>query len=210
MARKRRKKISKGAFAAVLLAAVPAVLFAYWIYLGAKVSRVKTGPQVVVYDIPDYYKLCQTGDPLAEIDRIEEGFVPEQIVIESVGINLPVVSVSLEGGTWEVIDGVANYAQETSLVNPKDGNVGIYGHDRDYVFLPVKELKKGDEIFVFAKDYKVVYLVEDSMTLKPEEVDVFYFSETPVLTLVTCDGVFSQRRFIIRAKFDRIVQLNCN
>lgn len=209
MSKRKRKKFSKGTFATVFLAAVPLLLLVYWVYSLGNEPKVQVEKDHFVFEIPNYYQLCETGDPLYKINEIKEGFSPEQIVIESVGINLPIVPVPLENGTWEVIDSVANYALGTSLVNPIEGNVGIYGHDRDYVFSPVKNLKNGDEIFIFAKDYMAVYIVRESMVLEPEKVDVFYPTENPILTLVTCEGVFSQRRYALVAEFDRIVQLNC-
>jgi LPXTG-site transpeptidase (sortase) family protein len=132
------------------------------------------------------------------------GFVPTHITMTKVGIDLPVVSVPLKNGTWEVFDKVANFAQGTSLVNAKTGNVGIYGHDRLIDFTKIKQLVKDDTIIVYGNGQKATYSVVSSAVIKPTDVSVFNPTKEPMLTLTTCDGAFSQMRYMIRAKLVKI------
>ena len=131
-------------------------------------------------------------------------FVPTRIVMGKVGINLAVVSVPLKNGTWEVYDKVANFAQGTSLVNAKTGNVGIYGHDRVTAFTKIKQLVKGDTIIVYGDGQKATYSVVSYQQIEPTDVAVFNPTKDPMLTLTTCDGVFSQKRYEVRAKLVKI------
>lgn len=155
------------------------------------------------------YKSCNSSDVINSDDFNQE-LTPELIKIEKVGIDLPIVSVPLKNGTWKVNAGVANYAQETSLINTKSGNVGIYAHDRQKEFANIKNLNTGDIIEIFASGHKIKYRIESQKVLDPENVGVFYPTSDPTLTLVTCDGDFSEQRYVVKAKLVEIEELNCN
>ncbi len=125
--------------------------------------------------------------------------LPNRITIPKIDLDLPVVSVPLINGTWQVNDGVANFAEETSSVNSTTGNVGIFAHDRDDGFRRIKELEVGDEIEVKGTDFRAVYVVSDFKVVSTSRVDVFYPTTSPKLTLVTCEGAFSETRYALRA-----------
>jgi LPXTG-site transpeptidase (sortase) family protein len=127
-------------------------------------------------------------------------FKPERIVIESLKIDLPVISVPLINGTWQVHAKVANFAEGTSLINGEEGNVGIFAHNRKDAFAEIKNLKQGDEIILSAGERKAVYEVESNQVVLPDSVSVFYPTKEPKLTLVTCDDYWGTRRFIIQAR----------
>lgn len=135
-------------------------------------------------------------------------FKPTRIVIGSIGINLRVVSVPLVNGTWQVNSGVANFAEGTSLVNKKDGNVGIFAHDRIDGFTKIRQLAHGYDIIVFGNNYKATYKVEEMAVISPTDVDVFYPTKEPTLTLTTCDGLFSEKRYMVKAKLVKIEKIN--
>ncbi len=134
-------------------------------------------------------------------------FTPERVVMEKAGIDLPVVSVPMENGTWEVHPGVANFAEGTSLINEKTGNVGIFGHALPDVFLNIKRLSVGDSVIVYGQNYKAFYVVEASDKVLPSSVEAFYPEENPILTLITCDGVFDQNRYRVRARLINIEEI---
>lgn len=144
-----------------------------------------------------------------DTSEFDQNLTPESIKIEKSGINLNVVSMPLVNGTWEVKKGFANYAEGTSLINGIDGNVGIYAHDTDAEFTNIKTLQTGDIISVYAGGYKIKYEVKSVQNTGPEDVDVFYPTDKPILTLVTCDGILSQLRFVLKAELVEIEQLSC-
>ncbi|MCA9389902.1 sortase [candidate division WWE3 bacterium] len=126
---------------------------------------------------------------------------PSSITITKINLDLPVVSVPLQNGTWKVYDYVANYAEGTSLIGKESGNVGLYGHDRDQAFRNIKLLSEGDTISVTTiEGYSVQYTVSESTITQPSDVNVFYPTDTPTLTLVTCDGIFSEKRYVVHAR----------
>jgi len=127
------------------------------------------------------------------------GYTPSRITIDKIGLDLPITSVPLEHGTWKVNSDVANYAEGTSLVNEKDGNVGIFAHDKEKGFTKIKHLTNGDAIVVSGDGFVATYSVSKLTIAKPIEVDVYYATSKPQLTLVTCDGLFSEKRFVLTA-----------
>lgn len=129
-----------------------------------------------------------------------EEFRPRQIEIPNLNLKLEVVSVFPKNGTWEVIPGVANFAEGTSLINAKEGNVGIYAHDRVDGFSQIKDLKVGDTILIKDLDKQATYVVKTASKIAPDQVDVFYPTEKPELTLLTCDGLFSEKRYVVKAE----------
>ena len=131
-------------------------------------------------------------------------FYPTRILVPAVQIDLEVVQVPLENGTWEVHPRVANYAAGTSTINLTAGNVGIYGHDRADAFAKIKNLRAGHEVMVTNDQYRAVYTVETSAVIGPDQVDVFYPGEQPILTLLTCDGQLSELRYMVQARLLRI------
>jgi LPXTG-site transpeptidase (sortase) family protein len=96
------------------------------------------------------------------------------------------------------------------MVSNSEGNVGIFAHDKRTAFANIKILKQGDLVEVYGDSYKAVYKVEGSTVKNPTDLDVFYPTKDPILTLLTCDGTFSQKRYILRAKLVSMEELNCN
>lgn len=136
-------------------------------------------------------------------------FVPERIVIPNGEIDLPVISVPLVGGTWVVNDGTANYAEGTSLVSNMGGNVGIYAHDTEPNFGKIKHLTSGDKIEIYGQDKKATYEVVVSQTVEPSAVEVFYPTTDAMVSLVTCEGEFSEQRFYVQAKMLTLERITC-
>lgn len=195
---------------AVAAATVPFLLFVRWIAVEIREVKSQNETAKLVNEVQKKYKFCKSVNEETNLEKLNQGLKPEVISIKSLDISLPIVSTKLEEGTWVVQDKVANYAEGTSLINPQDGNVGIYGHDRDYVFSPIKNLKKGEKITIFSGNYKATYTIENSQVSNPENVEAFYLTEKPTLTLVTCEGRFSEQRYIVRASLDRIEEINCS
>jgi LPXTG-site transpeptidase (sortase) family protein len=212
MAKKKRVKLPYFGTLIVLTVGLLPLWFFGIRFVGSINSQMpesESGIELVDGDIDKRFQFCSETDSDIKKEDIGKGLVPELIKIESVNIDLPVVSVPLSQGTWKVYDKVANFAEGTSLINSQNGNVGIYGHDRSYVFSPIKNLSIGDEIQVYSGNYMAIYKVNETHVAEANDVSVYYESDQPILTLVTCDGNFSQKRFVIKADFVKIAELNC-
>jgi LPXTG-site transpeptidase (sortase) family protein len=151
-----------------------------------------------------------TQAPAVVTEEKAKEFVPTRIQIEKANIDLPVVSVPLKNGTWEVYPKTANFAQGTSIVSEKGGNVGIFGHDRADAFANIKQLQSKDSyvIILSSKSYRAIYEVDKTSIVEPTAVNVFDQTKEPTLTLITCEGVFSEKRFMVKAKLIKIEEIN--
>lgn len=129
-----------------------------------------------------------------------DGFIPDNLIIDKFSLNLPVRYVPLVDGTWEVFPATANFAEGTSYVNSENGNVGVYGHDRSNALHAIKDLTIGDHFVFVGDDLRADYVVSEVFTTVPEDVDVFAATTTPVATLITCAGNFSEVRYIVRGQ----------
>lgn len=176
-----------------LLIGIPSILQLYT--MG---DRLISGMGGFSFSLSNAAQVSVTVTP--EPTKQEIAFVPERIVMEAANIDLPVVSQPLKNGTWDVTPKVANFAEGTSLVNEKEGNVGIFGHARPDAFLRIKQLEEGDIIIVYGKTYRGIYSVSSIGKVEPNAVEVFYPETEPTLTLTTCDGRWDEQRYVVKAK----------
>lgn len=174
------------------------ILFEDWV-IGVRTALNRQVHPVEARELP----IAEQAEIVQQNEREPE--VPTRLVIPVLNMNLPVVEVPLADGTWPVADNVANYAQGTALVNDKTGNVGLFGHDRADAFRPIKHLKPGDVIILHTDTAVAYYRVTDQELTTPGNISVFYQTEAPILTLVTCEGRLSEQRFAVRATLERIV-----
>ncbi len=147
---------------------------------------------------------------LLSLDQFNQQLVPERLIIPDLGINLPIVSVPLQNGSWPVSDNTANFAEGTSLINAQGGNVGLFGHDRAKVLSNLKKIITGNEIVIVSGEYRAKYQVTETNVVEPKAVDIFNSTPEPTLTLVTCDGKFSEKRFVVRANLISIEKAYCD
>lgn len=157
----------------------------------------------------DEVKISKTGKNICENNTIANGETPVRIVIPVINLDLPIESAQIQGNTWPVQEKVANFASETSLLRSTGGNVGLFGHDRTDAFRPIKHLKQGDTVIVYTENLIAYYTISTEEITQANNVSVFYQTDTPILTLLTCDGLFSEQRYVLHARLDHIVSSSC-
>lgn len=140
--------------------------------------------------------------------KIDEPGKPKRLVIPTLQMGLPIVTVPMENGTWRVEEGVANFAEETSPFNGDVGNSVLFGHNKPDAFRPMSALKKGDVVYVQTSTYQFAYEVTEVTTTNPKNIDVMRPGTDRELTLITCNGFFDEKRLIIKAHLKEITQLN--
>lgn len=202
----RATKFKFNLFAAILVATVFASVMQLNL-LGQGIYAQLNQPEEMHSSVPlQQFPTTPTVTPHEDI----KAFKPERIVIPSINMDLDIVSVPLKNGTWAVNDGVANYAEGTSLINDKDGNVGIYGHDKVNAFRDIKKLLTGSndyDIVLYGNNYRATYKITSASVIAPTAINVFYPSKEPTITLITCEGLFSDKRFMVKAKLVKIEKL---
>lgn len=129
---------------------------------------------------------------------------PSRIIIPSVSLDIKVVPGTYDSRqqTWSVSDVAANFATNTYKPNNKAGTTLIYGHDRQALFHKIKQLKKGDTVTVYTDGgYIFTYQYDEgsSRDLQPHDTTIFsnLNSNRPKLLLLTCDGLWSQHRWVV-------------
>lgn len=146
------------------------------------------------------------GNPLSfsqapePVNIVEEGDLPEKILISKVGIDLPVLPTEVIDGSWEVSDEGASYLLGSGIPG-REGNVIIYSHNKNHLFGPIRWLGEDDEIrLINKKGDEFIYRIKETKTVSPETIEVLSPTEEATLTLYTCAGFLDRERFVVVAK----------
>lgn len=127
-------------------------------------------------------------------------FFPQQVIIDSVGINLPVYQAQVEADNWPLFEDGASYLVGSGQIG-QAGNVVIYAHNKKHLFGPIKEIKVGELIKIEDENDQVwTYQVEKILVVSPQEIGVLSSKNYPALTLYTCTGFLDQKRLTVIAR----------
>jgi len=123
-----------------------------------------------------------------------------RLVIPKLGVDAPVVVVTLREGIWQVDQLTQEVGHLQGTASPGDpSNVAIAGHvtltgGKDGPFRHLSQLRKGDEVLVFTQEQEYRYLVREVRVVSPEDVQVTFPTTEPILTLITCINWNHDRR----------------
>lgn len=159
---------------------------------------------LVAFSIRGYQNLQQNILSFSQApiinELVEEEDMPEKILIPSVKIELPVLPAKVIDNHWETAAEGASYLLGSGIPG-KEGNVIIYGHNKNHLFGPIRWLKGNEEIkIVNKKEEEFVYQITEIKTVSPENVEVLASTDDAILTLYTCTGFLDQERFVVVAK----------
>jgi LPXTG-site transpeptidase (sortase) family protein len=124
---------------------------------------------------------------------------PDRLIIPILSVDIPVKTAKIVNGYWEVFDNSAGWG-EGSAYPEETGNQVIFAHARDGLFLPLKNIKQGERIYVFAKTKWYGYVVKEIKEVLPSQVEVIGSTPTRILTLYTCSGFADSKRLIVTAE----------
>lgn len=145
----------------------------------------------------------------AEVSRPIKTGAPVSIQVPNVGINLAVIDGSYDPvkDSWTLTDDKAQFAAMTDLPNDRAGNTFIYGHNTDAVFAKLAGLKAGDIAEIkTANNLTFQYVYSGEQIVQPSNTDILNAEPaTPRLTLMTCEGIFSQTRRVMFFDFKEVV-----
>lgn len=146
---------------------------------------------------------------IPEVVRSIKTGAPVSILVPNVGINLPVIDGTYDSAkdSWTLTDDKAQFAAMTDRPNDRAGNTFIYGHNTDPVFAKLAGLKTGDVAEVkTANDLTFRYVYSGEQIVQPSNTDILNAEPaTPRLTLMTCEGIFSQTRRVMFFDFTGVV-----
>ncbi len=145
--------------------------------------------------IPNYpqINIGNTEIPVAAV-------YPTNIKINKLNIKVPIQIGHFRQSEWDLTTNRAMYLYGSGTVG-ENGNAIIYGHNNNEVFAQLPKSKIGDRIEITATNGKtLVYEVLSTQTVKPNQVDVLKPTKDSQLTIFTCNGWFSETRFVVKAK----------
>lgn len=145
--------------------------------------------------IPNYSQIVigNTDTPIAAV-------YPTNVKINKLNIKIPIQIGHYRQSEWDLTTDRAMYLYGSGTVGEK-GNAVIYGHNNTEVFAQLPHSKVGDQIEITATNGKtLIYQIESTQTVHPNKVEVLQPTEDSQLTIFTCNGWFSETRFVVKAK----------
>lgn len=123
---------------------------------------------------------------------------PERIVIPKYKVDLGIVEAPVINGLWEISEVSASHG--VGSANPgENGNVVVFAHARDELFGPLRNIQKGDKIYILTKDRWAKYEVAATQLVNPDQIEVIAPTRSETLTLFTCSGFLDTKRLIVKA-----------
>lgn len=122
---------------------------------------------------------------------------PTAIRIARLNKFLPISAALVNDNEWDIFDNQVSWLSTSAV--PGEGNVILYAHDGPEMFGDLNELEKGDVIEVLQNDVWRSYVVSESRSVTPSDVEAI-LSEDNQLTLYTCEGSFDQKRLVVYAE----------
>jgi sortase A len=134
-----------------------------------------------------------------------------RLVMASLKVDVPIVEVGIVDGQWDVskLFTWAGHLVGTGRLG-EPGNAALAGHillkdGREGAFRWLERLQPGDEVQVYADDWRYTYQVTTTRVVPPTEVSVLAPTSDPVLTLITCTNWSILRgeytdRFVVQAR----------
>jgi sortase A len=159
--------------------------------------------------IPNFANYSFADEPVEvrgfEVSAKEADLIPLRVIVPSLGIDLEVAEASIVGGYWEVFPDKAGWG-EGSGVPGEPGNQVIFAHAQEGLFLPLKDIKVGETIYVLARSTKggndswYSYKIEEINEVLPHQTEVIEPTSDETLTLYTCSGFNYNKRLIVTGK----------
>ncbi len=135
---------------------------------------------------------------------------PVRIVIPDSQIDKPIDPGYYNAdGTWTLSVDRAQFAMISSPANNIAGNTFIYGHGTWAVFESLADVTPvpGATALVYTDNNHIFeYSFQNRRDLTPNDTSVLDYSATPILTVQTCSGSFSQWRSMFQFGLTRVVQ----
>jgi LPXTG-site transpeptidase (sortase) family protein len=123
---------------------------------------------------------------------------PQRILIPSIKLDLPITPAQAKNGYWEVSESGASHGLGSSYPG-ESGNIVVFAHAREGLFLPLRQITKGSSIYLLTDGKWYSYLVKEIITVKPSQIEVIAPTSFEILTLFTCSGFQDSQRLIVQA-----------
>ncbi len=129
--------------------------------------------------------------------------VPLRIIIPQINIDLAVIEAPVINGYWETSETTASHGMGSA--NPgENGNIVIFAHAREGLFLPLSSIKKYVSIYIFTNTAWHAYRVRSIQDVTPQNTTVISPTDSETLTLFTCSGFLDSKRLVVTAQPDQL------
>lgn len=126
-------------------------------------------------------------------------FLPKQIHIPSINLDLPIYISEIKNNEWEVTDKGVSYLK-TSVIPGDYGNSILYGHNWSNLLGNLTKIKTGEVIEItFEDNTKKEFIVNLIQEVKPDDVSILNSTNDKRITIYTCTGFLDTKRFAVVA-----------
>ncbi len=123
----------------------------------------------------------------------------QRIVINDLGINLPLIPAQIRNDTWDTTNLGASYLISSPLPG-ETGNSIIYAHNWASLFGNLTRAKPGEEVDVTTADGSTKqFIIEYTSVVSPDESNILSQTTDKRITLYTCTGFLDSKRFVVVA-----------
>ncbi len=156
---------------------------------------------IFLFGAVNYYKVrILSFNKVPAGSSTENSDIPVEVIIPSLKIDLPIDPGNIKNGAWQISADNATYLTVSSPPGI-GGNTVIYGHNKQKIFGSLPFLSVGQKVTVKTKSGKIYnYIVERKYFVSPDRVDLVSPTDSPILTLYTCWGLFDSQRAVVVAK----------
>lgn len=124
--------------------------------------------------------------------------VPIRIIIPKI-FDLPIEKGEIDDGFWTIPEKLPAFLVGSTPPG-KIGNTVIYGHAKEEVFGPLKDVQENDFIYLLTESKWLRYKVQKIKEIRPDEVEIIYPTLKVTLTLYTCTAFLDSKRLVIQAQ----------
>lgn len=133
---------------------------------------------------------------------------PVKLTVTRLGIELEIKdgTYNKETDEWTLSEDTAYFATMTKQPNDASGNTFVYGHNTEAVLAPLRDLVPGDIVTIATSNGHIFsYEYTHDTVVPPNLTDVLRDDpKTPRLTIMTCDGIWSQGRRLMYFDFKEV------
>ncbi len=124
--------------------------------------------------------------------------IPVRIVVPGVSIDIPIVESPVVNGYWELSETTASHGMGSA--NPgESGNIVVFAHAKEELFYNLKNIQRGDAVYITTKGKTFRYVVSGVTSVYPWQKEVIASTKTETVTLYTCSGFHDEKRLVVRA-----------
>jgi sortase A len=130
--------------------------------------------------------------------------LPTPSAQHAVNIKIPAINIFapvVQGDGWEQLK--KGVGQHVGTPNPgENGNIVLSAHNDVFgqLFRYLDQLKEGDEITLYTQQQAYTYVVRETTTVEPSQVDVMAPTRDAVVTLISCyPYMVDNKRIVVKA-----------